>query len=230
MRRVIAAVFVASVLGTVSAHAGSLELRVGGFAPVADSTLFLDNEDLFDTRPEDWEGVTAGLEYSWNTGRHTELGLHVDGFGTKLHTSDRHYARESGGEIRQTLELHTAPVGMTFRYVFGRRHSRLRPYIGIGADVVYWEYQEYGAFRDPVTGRVVEHDEFFADGAVPALHLNLGLRVRLTTDVSLTAEAKFLGAAEPVLGPDRAAAALERWWDLRAIADLPAAIALLDKA
>jgi 2-methylcitrate dehydratase len=43
-------------------------------------------------------------------------------------------------------------------------------------------------------------------------------------------KAKFLGAAEPVLGAQRAAAALERWWDLRSIADLPAAIAVLDKA
>ncbi len=43
-------------------------------------------------------------------------------------------------------------------------------------------------------------------------------------------QAKFLGAAEPVLGPDRAAAALARWWDLPTIADLSAALDLLDVA
>jgi 2-methylcitrate dehydratase len=40
--------------------------------------------------------------------------------------------------------------------------------------------------------------------------------------------AKFLGAAEPVLGQARAAAALERWWDLRNLADLGQALDLLD--
>ena len=109
MRRVMAAVFVSSVLASASAYAGSLELRVGAFAPTADSRLFVDDEDLFDTRADDWQGLTGGLEYSWSTGRHTELGLHIDGFGTKLHTTDRHFRRASGGEIRQTLELHTAP-------------------------------------------------------------------------------------------------------------------------
>jgi 2-methylcitrate dehydratase len=40
--------------------------------------------------------------------------------------------------------------------------------------------------------------------------------------------AKFRGAAEPVLGADRAAAALECWWNLPSVADLAAAFALLD--
>jgi outer membrane protein W len=202
MRRGMAAVIAVAWLGSASAYAGSLELRIGGFAPDAESTLFLDSEDLFTVQKEDWQGLTGGLEYSWNTGRHTELGLHLDGFGTKIHTTDRHFRRASGGEIRQTLELHTAPLGMTFRYVFGGRHARLRPYLGIGADVVFWEYEEYGAFRDPVTDDIIEYDEFLADGAVPALHFNLGLRLAITPDISLTAEGKYLAAAEEEMKDD----------------------------
>jgi 2-methylcitrate dehydratase len=40
--------------------------------------------------------------------------------------------------------------------------------------------------------------------------------------------AKFQGAAEPVLGVSRAAAALDCWWNLRGITDISAALALLD--
>jgi 2-methylcitrate dehydratase len=40
-------------------------------------------------------------------------------------------------------------------------------------------------------------------------------------------QAKFLGAAEPVLGRERAAEALERWWNLQSIADLSEALDLL---
>ncbi len=39
---------------------------------------------------------------------------------------------------------------------------------------------------------------------------------------------KFLRVAEPALGARRAAAALERWWELPSATDLPAALALLD--
>jgi 2-methylcitrate dehydratase len=40
--------------------------------------------------------------------------------------------------------------------------------------------------------------------------------------------AKFQGAAEPVLGVSRAAAALDCWWNLRGITDISAALPLLD--
>lgn len=40
--------------------------------------------------------------------------------------------------------------------------------------------------------------------------------------------AKFLRAAEPVLGPARAVAAIERWWDLAHMNDVTAALELLD--
>src|SRR5688572_1972235 len=133
MRRVIAAVIAGVVLGPVSAFASSLELRVGGFYPQAEATLFRDNEDLFDTRKEDWQGAVAGLEYAWNVGRNAEIGIHIDGFGRSLGTSYRTRVRPGGGEIRQTHDLDIVPVGMTFRHVFGGRHARLRPYVGIGA-------------------------------------------------------------------------------------------------
>jgi hypothetical protein len=41
--------------------------------------------------------------------------------------------------------------------------------------------------------------------------------------------AKFLGAAERVLGADRANAALARWWELPQVVDVAAALDLLDQ-
>ncbi|MFQ5902308.1 MAG: MmgE/PrpD family protein, partial [Candidatus Binatia bacterium] len=40
--------------------------------------------------------------------------------------------------------------------------------------------------------------------------------------------AKFLGVVEPVLGSARASKALERWWELRHVADISEALNLLD--
>ncbi len=39
---------------------------------------------------------------------------------------------------------------------------------------------------------------------------------------------KFLGVAEPVLGPARASRALERWWDLQHVSDISEALVLLN--
>src|SRR5688500_11066409 len=101
MRRVIAAVIVAAAVLPTSARASSLELRMGGFSPQADSRLFRDNEDLFGTEKSDWGGFTGGLEFSVDTSRNTELGFHIDGYGRSLDTSYRRHVRASGGEIFQ---------------------------------------------------------------------------------------------------------------------------------
>jgi hypothetical protein len=203
MRRVIAAVIVASVLGAGSAFAGSLELRMGKFFPKADSTRFIDDEDLFGTEKSDWAGFTGGLEYSWRSGRNFEIGVHLDGYGRSLDTSYRRYTRPSGAEITQTLELATAPLGVTARYVTGRRHSRLQAYVGVGVDVVFWEYKWTGSLIDFANDfDIVDSSEVKADGATPALHGVVGLRAGLTTDIFITAEGKYLAAASQDMSDD----------------------------
>ena len=202
MRRVIAAVIAVSVLGSASAFAGSLELRMGGFAPDADSLRFRDNEELFGTRPEDWAGFTGGLEFSWHPGRNSELGISIDGYGRTVDTVYANYRRASGGDVRLDLELRTASLGMTYRYVFGRRHARLKPYLGLGAGVVFWEYTEAGSRIDFNTFDIAEYDEAFADGAVPAAHGVVGLRVGITSDIFLTAEGRYVATATETMRDD----------------------------
>ena len=207
MRRVIAAIIAVAVLGPVSAYAGSLELRLGGFYPKADSLRFKDNEELFFVGKDDWAGLTGGLEYAWNAGRSSELGLHLDGFGRTIGTSYRDYKRGSGGEVLLDLELNIASLGASYRYVFGRRHARFKPYVGLGADVVFWEYKEVGSRIDfgdcdRFGCEIVEFDEAFADGAVPAAHVMAGLRFAITPDIYLTAEAKYLAAATDEMKDD----------------------------
>ena len=192
MRRVIAAVIVAAALPISAQASTNLELRLGSFWPKADSRLFLDDEDLFGTEPSDWQGFMGGLEFSLGTSRNTELGFHLDGYGRSLDTSYRRHVRASGGEIRQTLELDTIPIGMTFRYVGGGRNARFRPYIGAGVDIVPYEYKEYGSFIDFVTDDIIENDQFIANGAAPGAHGVVGVRLGITPDIFITAEGKYL--------------------------------------
>jgi opacity protein-like surface antigen len=202
MRRVMAAVIVLCGLGSAPAFAGSLELRLGSFFPKADSDLFLADEDIFATRKSDWKGFTGGLEYSFGSGRNVELGVHLDGYGKNIDTSYRRHVRQSGGEIEQTLSPSTAPLGMTLRFVPGRRHARFRPYVGVGADIVFWEYKEAGSFIDFDTNEIVEFDEFESSGAAPAVHAVAGLRFGITPDIFLTAEGKYLASTTVDMGDD----------------------------
>jgi outer membrane protein with beta-barrel domain len=207
MRGVIAAVIVACALVPAGADAGSLELRVGGFYPKADSLRFKDDEELFGTRKDDWRGGTGALEYAWNAGRSSELGLHLDGFGRTVNAAYRNYHRQRGGDILLDLELKTASLGMSYRYLFGRRHARFKPYVGLGADVVFWEYKEVGSRVDfgdcdRIGCEIIEFDEAFADGAVPAAHVMAGLRFGITPDIYLTAEAKYLATATDEMKDD----------------------------
>jgi opacity protein-like surface antigen len=204
MKRVLATVAVLVVVAVaVPAAAGSLEVRIGAFIPRAQSLLFEDTADLYDTETSDWTGVTGGLEYRQRLAETLEVGVHLDGYSRELHTSYREFVRDSGGEIRQTLKLTTAPLGVTLRFVPGDRHAAIQPYLGAGVDIVFWEYEEFGSFIDFFDDdEIVEFDSFISDGAAPAAHVAGGLRVALSPDIGLSAEARYLFAGKVEMGDD----------------------------
>src|SRR5262245_39233349 len=151
MRRIVlvaalGALGLAAVPGTVDA--GGFELRAGAFFPRADSNLFDDTEELFGTEKSDWVGFQWGGEYSFGLTRHVELGFHVDGYTRTLDTSYVDFTRPSGQEIFQTLNLDIIPAGATVRYVVNPGRGEITPYVGVGADAVFYEYEEFGDFID----------------------------------------------------------------------------------
>ena len=177
------------------AVAGGLDLRAGAFFPRADSNLFDDDEELYTVEKDDWIGFTGGVEYNLNLGEHVELGLHVDGYSRTHDTVYRDFVRPSGNEIFQTLKLTVVPTGATLKYVFNPRRGAVTPYVGAGADVVYYEYEEYGDFIDFNSPDFDVRDDYFIDsGATLGLHAVAGLRFPLGDDFSLTAEGRYLWA------------------------------------
>src|SRR5262245_20802114 len=68
--------------GARPASAGSIDLRVGGFFPRAESNLFLDDASLYTINPKkDFDGWYGGIEYSMKINDKLEWGIHVDGYG-----------------------------------------------------------------------------------------------------------------------------------------------------
>ena len=187
-----------------TARASSLELRVGGFFPRADSNLFSDDSALYTVQKKDWQGVTGGAEFSFTPAEHVEIGLSIDGYGRRVDTNYRDYTRDSGSEIFQTLKLTVVPIGATLRLLPADRHATLSPYIGVGPDLIYYRYEEFGDFIDfqsPGPGLDIVSDDFVSEGARPGFHVTAGLRVRMGHDFAILGEGRYQWA-KATLGGD----------------------------
>jgi hypothetical protein len=204
MRRALAGLALAMVSALPgTATAGGLDLRLGAFFPDEESNLFIDDRVLYTVDKGDWSGFTGGIEYNAQVAPHIEVGIHVDGYGETLHTSYRGFTDDSGREIFQTLKLHIVPVGMTVRFIAGGHHSRIRPYIGIGGGLIYWEYEEFGDFIDfDDPAMEVIPDAFVSDGLTGGGHATAGLRVGLNHDFSLVAEGRYQFASKAEMEED----------------------------
>ena len=75
------------------------------------------------------------------------------------------------------------------------RRGAFTPYFGVGADIVYYEYEEFGEFIDFNSPDLDVRDDYFIDSdATFGLHAVAGLRFPLGDDFSLTAEGRYLWA------------------------------------
>jgi opacity protein-like surface antigen len=208
LRRVLGLAFVGLAVATwpAMALADGLEVRMGAFRPLGGSSaqpgscgdvnptgcnLFLDLDELFGATRKGWTGLAGGIEYSRSLSRKVELGFHIDGFGRTRFTSYRDYEWEDGGDIEQELKLSVVPIGMTVRVLPLGDRKVLSPYVGVGADIVVWEYAEWGDFLDGDSMDVSSVDRMVS-GATPGLHVAAGLRVPLSHDFSATAEVRYL--------------------------------------
>lgn len=195
-RVMVAGVLVLGVLVAVpkNAHASGAELRLGAFAPSADSNLFDDDDELYNTRDKDWRGVTGGAEFSFDLGPNVELGLHIDAYGRELPTFYRDFTHENGDEIQQSLKLSIVPMGVSLRILPAGKRAAISPYVAAGVDVVAYKYEEFGDFIDFRGDNDVVNDAFVDEGAAFGFHAAAGVRVRVNYDLSITGEVRYLNA------------------------------------
>jgi opacity protein-like surface antigen len=202
-------------LGLVAASpaagwASGLELRIGGFFPRAQSDLFQDDAELYSPAGEqrgvkksDFNGVYGGAEYSFNVADHVEMGLSIDGYSKKIPTVYRDFTRPNGNEIEQDLRLSIVPVGVSLRVLPLDRYAAIQPYATIGADVFFYQYEEFGDFIDFFTSNLdISSDSFKSDGAAFGGHAAAGLRIPLGHDFAITAEGRYQFAQKKGMGDD----------------------------
>jgi opacity protein-like surface antigen len=220
MSRATAAVL---ALGLVAASpaagwASGLELRIGGFFPRGQSDLFDDVNELYTpdsrrnectttscpgVRPRDFDGVYGGAEYSFNVAEHVEMGISLDGYSRSIPTIYRDFSRPNGDDIFQELRLTVVPLGVSLRVLPLDRYAAIQPYATIGADVLFYQYEEFGDFIDFFSnGLDISSDSFKSDGAAFGGHAAAGLRIPLGHDFAITAEGRYQFAQKKHMDDD----------------------------
>jgi hypothetical protein len=215
MARTAAAVF---ALGLVAASpaaswASGVELHFGAFFPHADSDLFFDDTALYTRAPtepgppflrrNDWDGFSWGGEFSFSAGRHVEVGIGVDGYTRELDTAYRDFTRPDGSDIHQTLRLEYVPVGLSLRFLPLNRFAPVQPYLTVGGDAIFYQYEEFGDFIDFFSPNLdISSDHFKSDGTAWGGHVAAGIRVPVGHDFAFTAEGKYLFANKPRMEED----------------------------
>jgi hypothetical protein len=175
-----------------SSFAAGLDLRFGGFFPRGESNLFSDVNELYGVRAEDFDGFTGGVEYSVNVSDHVEIGAHADWYGRHLDTVYRDFERDDGTPIFQELKLDIVPVGVSVRFLPAGRRAPVSPYLTVGADVFFYQYEEQGEFIDFFDDDLpISLDAFESDGATAGFHAAAGLRVPINHDWSITGEGRY---------------------------------------
>lgn len=186
----------------VTASAGNLDLRAGGFLPRADSNLFDDDAALYGRdggrlERSDWNGFTGGIGFNSTLARNVELGFSADVYKKTLHTSYNDFVADDGREIRQSLKLDIVPVGVTLRLIPTGHRARLAPYVGVGADLFFYKYEEFGEFIDfGDVSQPILQDSFQSTGVAPGFHVEGGVRVPLGDDFSLVGGLRYQWAKD----------------------------------
>ena len=202
MSRATAAVLLALGLTALSPAAGwasGLELRIGAFFPRGESDLFADDNELYSragelsgVTPNHFDGLYGGAEYSFNVARKLEMGISIDGYGTTIPTVYRDFTRPDGSEIEQNLRLFTITPGLSLRFLPRDRFATIQPYLTLGADVIFYQYEEFGDFIDFFSDNLdIRPDSFESDGAAFGGHAAVGLRIPIGHDFAITAEGRY---------------------------------------
>ncbi|MBN2345819.1 MAG: hypothetical protein JXO51_05455 [Candidatus Aminicenantes bacterium] len=169
----------------------SVSMKLGLFSPRMQSDLWEINlENLTFSRSDMSSGYYSG-EYEIYIDRHASFAIEIGSYAKSIYAQYRDYTFEDGSPIYQNISLRIVPIEANLKYYpIGHRH-RLNPFIGAGAGVYAWTYQQWGDFINFEDDTV---NEGFAETRKFGFGFNgrLGLVFRFQSRLALALEGKYL--------------------------------------
>lgn len=181
------------------------QVRLGGFFPSGDSELWTDNEQVFTLEPSDFDDVTLGFTYLLSLNNHLEVGFNADFYEATARSAYR-----DDLSVEHDTQLQTWPLTVDVRIVPGGRYRQhgvrfaRQPvwYLGGGAGLVPWEYEEAGEFIDlSDPAQPIFFDHFRDTGTAFELHALTGIELPVARRTNLVFEGRY-SWVEDTLGGD----------------------------
>jgi len=228
MKRVIPAMLAASLLllipaAPVAAHPGhgppgppsasesGFQVRLGNFNFEGDSDFWDATEEVFTLEGSDFDDFILGFTYVHAISNQMELGVNVDFFEERERSEYRGFVDSAGFAILHDTELSMVPLTVDVRFIPGGRY-RVRPgsryiprplfYIGVGAGLNAWEYDEFGDFLDfSFDPPEIFFDHFSDDGVAFEAHALAGVEIPVGRWSNILFEGRY-SKSEDDLGGD----------------------------
>jgi hypothetical protein len=179
----------------------SVKMRLGGFFPSGSSEFWEVNEEVFTLDHSDFDDFMFGGSWVTSLSNHVEVGFNVDFYDAVVLSAYRDFVDQDGFQILHDTALTLVPLTVDVRFlpggrfaVRGARGERLVrkpvPYIGVGAGVNFWEYEEVGDFVGGIVPTVF-FDRLTDDGVDPEAHALLGIELPVGPAWSFTVEGRY---------------------------------------
>ncbi len=204
-------VVVAAVMGLAVAEAdaqwrstvdsaGQLRFRIGLAEPAGSSDGWNAVFEGFTGQPSDLQDVVWGADVLWRVNR--DVGILFGGsfYRGSTTSSYRDWVAGDGSEVRHTTELETSDL--TAAVVYRLSRAAVRPYLGIGAGMVWWSLTDEGSFIDFSAPDLPVFSAWYsADGTTFSAFGLAGLEIPLGMRWSFLFEGRYRWA-EDTLGDD----------------------------
>ena len=183
----------------------AVQFRVGGYFPVGGGEFWDETEEVFTVDISDFDEVMVGFSYVTSINNNFEIGFNIDFYDERVDSTYRGSIVNEfdlPSHIFHTSSLELVPVTVDFRLLpFGRYKIRgpqgrrvLKPvfYVGGGAGVLLWDYEEIGDFLDfTFDPAVLFFDRFKDDGAAFEVHALAGLEIPMSPRFNLLVEGRY---------------------------------------
>lgn len=190
----------------------AFQVRVGGYFLSGDDSFWRDTGDLFTLDPSDLDDAVIGASYVASINNHVEIGFNLDYFSGSARSADRFFVDQFGDPILHDTRLRLLPASVDLRLLPGGRHGvrgrrgqyvvrRPAPYVGAGAGLSFWRYEEIGDFvHDSVSPPEIVFSRFEDEGTALAIHVLAGVELPIAQRVGVLLEGRYTWADDTVGG------------------------------
>jgi opacity protein-like surface antigen len=192
MKKYILLLITVAFLYTIPAHSDSFYILGSYVSPEGDSDIFRQNEDELTFEVDDLNGFGATFGYDHFIGEYVNIGAAIAFYENDSTGEDREFELGNGDPILRNIRLRIVPLEANVRILPLGRELAVIPYIGAGAGVYFWEYEEVGDFvLDRFTNPTVTTGSAFSDGADFGWNIHGGVQFPISRSAAIAAEIKW---------------------------------------